>query len=175
MTTNREATMTTTNDTTHYDLGHSDGYKMACDYIAMDNGRGEVERIDDANGATMWGYDLINAISSDEAAKLLGLPTLYDEDGVTDEAQEAIDRYNRGATDGWNQRVEELTTRYRVSAVRPLGDGRVEALDDDATLGDERGRTYDTLDAAVQRAEEMTSEVDEYGLDHSTRYYAEEV
>lgn len=61
-------------------------------------------------------------------------------------------------------------TRYRVTASRPIGDGRHESLDDPATLGDEICRTYATADEAQAVAADLQSEVEDYGLDPATRY-----
>ena len=101
-------------DTTHYDLGHGDGYEMACDSEARDGRDCEIEHVDDASGATTWDSNLINAIGSDEAARYLGLTSLYDDGVLTGAARAALTEYNRGATAGWNQRVEELANAEEV-------------------------------------------------------------
>ena len=104
--------MTSTTGTA-YDKGFSDGYEQAVDSeIGLD---GAIPELVSGAAATAWDADLINSIGADEAARHLGLSSLYADGDLTDEASRVLSEYNRGCTDGWNRRVDELAESDEIA------------------------------------------------------------
>lgn len=89
-----------------------EGYQAACEAHAQRDrdGVGTIERMDRGSGADRWGEGLINGIGAGEAARVLGLTSLYGDGGVmTREAEDALDRYDKACTAGWNRFVDETS------------------------------------------------------------------
>lgn len=96
-----------------YLTGFDDGAEAARDReaeIMRDGGdpAKEMLPLTKETGAEKWDADLINALGADEAAKHLGLTSIYQDGTMTEEARQTCDDYNRGATAGWNEHVAGL-------------------------------------------------------------------
>lgn len=96
-----------------YLTGFDDGAEAARDReaeIMRDGGdpAREMLPLTRETGAEKWDADLINALGADEAAKHLGLTSIYQDGTMTEEARQTCDDYNRGATAGWNEHVAGL-------------------------------------------------------------------